>query len=493
MPVTSPNLALPYLMTAQAQKHVTHNEALERLDALAQLVVEAFGVTDPPVNPGVGLLWAVGGGPSGEWAGRGGKLALRSEAGWIFIQPREGWLAWGREEEELRIWRGNWQSLPMDGIDALGIATTADAENRLSVVSPASLFSHAGAGHQMKINKAAAAQTASLLFQSNWSGRAEMGLAGNDDFSIKVSPDGSAWAEALRVSRSTAVTTLPAGALLAPGTAAEPGLAFVGDPDTGLFRAGADQIGFATAGGQRALLSAAGWQINVPVTGTAVNPVSDSLANLGGLVQVGMDSGLIYKGRITAGSDLNSYYEPGIWAIRSGSDAAATLNVPAAVTGGVLEVLSPDTIRARGAFAFVIQRYTQRAHAGGAGYPRVWMRQNNSSTAAAWGPWVEQVSLVEAGSNANGEYRRYSDGRQECGFQVQITPVANTPTAVAWPFPAGFAVAPRVLATPNTTLIGSQVLGVSCSGATATRCDISIYRINTTVTSVVCRAVGRWF
>lgn len=45
----SPRLALPYLQAAHAQKHVTHNEALQRLDLLAQLVVEAFDENAPPL------------------------------------------------------------------------------------------------------------------------------------------------------------------------------------------------------------------------------------------------------------------------------------------------------------------------------------------------------------------------------------------------------------------------------------------------------------
>jgi hypothetical protein len=69
---------------------------------------------------------------------------------------------------------------------------TADLQNRLAISSPASLFNHEGHGHQVKVNKASTGDTASLLFQSNWSGRAEMGLAGNDEFSIKVSGDGAA-------------------------------------------------------------------------------------------------------------------------------------------------------------------------------------------------------------------------------------------------------------------------------------------------------------
>ena len=216
MPDTSPNLALPYLLPAQAQKHVTHNEALQRLDAVTQLVVVAFGATTPPASPGVGLVWAVGSGATGDWAGKADKLALRVAGGWIFLDPLEGWRAWGRAETQLRVWRGAaWQALPLENLSGLGIATTSDATNRLSLVSPASLFSHAGAGHQMKINKAASGQTASMLFQSNWQGRAEFGLIGNDDFTLKVSADGSAWNDALTVARSTGAVALPAGATIA--------------------------------------------------------------------------------------------------------------------------------------------------------------------------------------------------------------------------------------------------------------------------------------
>ena len=47
----SPHLLLPYLVAAQAQKHVTHNEALRLLDALVQLSVLNLNLTAPPVSP----------------------------------------------------------------------------------------------------------------------------------------------------------------------------------------------------------------------------------------------------------------------------------------------------------------------------------------------------------------------------------------------------------------------------------------------------------
>ena len=95
---SSANLALPYLLPAQAQKHVTHNEALARLDVLAQLAVEGFGATAPPVAPQEGEVHALGPVPTGAWAGQGDRLAAWIGGAWVFVVPRTGWRAWGRAE-----------------------------------------------------------------------------------------------------------------------------------------------------------------------------------------------------------------------------------------------------------------------------------------------------------------------------------------------------------------------------------------------------------
>lgn len=194
-------LALPFMQPSQAQKHVTHNEALELLDTVVQLVVESFDATTPPVPPVAGEVHAVGAGASGAWAGQEGRLAVWQESGWQFIPPRDGWRAALRASGEIRVWQGTaWVSPPvgrLDDLSGIGIGTVADATNRLSVAADATLLSHEGSSHQLKINKAASGDTASLLFQSGWSGRAEMGLAGNDGFSVKVSADGGAWTTAL--------------------------------------------------------------------------------------------------------------------------------------------------------------------------------------------------------------------------------------------------------------------------------------------------------
>ncbi len=200
MSETTINLEMPYILPSQAQKHVTHNEALQRLDAVTQLTVTAT-LSTPPSDPQEGTCYNIDTSPTGAWTGKTGKLAFRQDGDWIFITPREGWRGWFLAEDGMKIHDGSgWAAYDAIGTPAmLGINTSADSTNRLAVSAAATLLTHAGNGHQVKVNKSAATDTASLLFQSGWSGRAEMGLAGSDDFSVKVSPDGSAWTSALSI------------------------------------------------------------------------------------------------------------------------------------------------------------------------------------------------------------------------------------------------------------------------------------------------------
>lgn len=210
----SSNLALPFLQPGQAQKHVTHNEALERLDVLAQLGLEAFGSVTPPVAPAEGEAHGIGAGAGGAWAGQDGCIAAWLGQDWVFIDPAEGWRAWGRAEAELRAWDGAaWTPVTGDlsDLDGVGIGAAWDASNRLVVASEASLLTHAGAGHQLKVNKAASGDTGSLLFQTDWSGRAEMGLTGSDDFAVKVSGDGADWKTVLQGDAGSGIATAPHG------------------------------------------------------------------------------------------------------------------------------------------------------------------------------------------------------------------------------------------------------------------------------------------
>lgn len=82
--------ALPLLAVAQAQKEITHNEALTLLDVLVQSAVEDGPQAAPPIAPDIGQCWIVGAAPTGAWAAQAGALALWTSGGWRFVVPRTG-------------------------------------------------------------------------------------------------------------------------------------------------------------------------------------------------------------------------------------------------------------------------------------------------------------------------------------------------------------------------------------------------------------------
>jgi len=383
MPDQSPRLQLPYIQPSQAQKHVTHNHALERLDVVTQLVVEAFGAVTPPPAPVMGQIFALDATPLGDWAGQSGLLAQWNGENWLFITPSEGWRAFGVSEQELRTYQGgSWQGLlaGLDQLDQLGIGTSADPTNRLAVASDATLFSHNGAGHQIKINKDTAPDTATVLYQSGYIGHAEMGLAGDNNWSLKVSPDGTVWHQAMVVDST------------------------------------AQSIAFAPAGTERSVMSDTDFEINVPVSGTAVqtdatdlNPTALMPVGAFGLGATDSIATRLTNGQIPLGSGFYS---------GSGSSAnvATFPNSPSRYS----PILSMNRRITTGQYQITRMYFSGQT-------PII---NISSDTGATWGTYntlygtknlVGTVSQsggdpsgagIERGANANGEYTRFADGTQ---------------------------------------------------------------------------------
>jgi hypothetical protein len=210
---TTPRAGLPELAASQAQKHVTVNEALFQLDAFLCARLNDRDLNTPPGSPTDGDTYLIATGGTGAWTGQDGKLAYRADGAWRFYAPFGGLIAYVADEAKLIVYNGSvWVDfvsvIDLQNVPLLGVNTNADSTNKLAVKSNAVLFAalETGSGGtgdvRFTVSKQATANTASLLFEDNFSARAEIGLTGDDNFHFKVSPDGSTFHDGLDVNAS---------------------------------------------------------------------------------------------------------------------------------------------------------------------------------------------------------------------------------------------------------------------------------------------------
>lgn len=130
----TPRFSLPMLAVAQAQKEVTHNEALVLIDALLHATVEAGPQTSPQPSASAGQCWLVGDGAMGAWTGQDGAMAVWTVGGWRFAAPREGMqVRRAADSAVLRYRDGLWVEPNMITIAEGG--STIDAEVRIALAA----------------------------------------------------------------------------------------------------------------------------------------------------------------------------------------------------------------------------------------------------------------------------------------------------------------------------------------------------------------------
>lgn len=164
------NLGLPLLAPSQAQKHVTVNEALARLDGLTQMRLMSVATVAPPA-PVDGAAWAVPAGATGDWAGQDGRIAIASNGGWVFADPAEGWRGWVVDEaREVRHDGTGWAGVPGPAIRSATFdhAVAAGAASVTTEVIPQNAMVFAVTG------RVASALTGTL---TSWT----LGVAGAED------------------------------------------------------------------------------------------------------------------------------------------------------------------------------------------------------------------------------------------------------------------------------------------------------------------------
>lgn len=286
------------------------------------------------------------------------------------------------------------------------------------------------------------------------------------------------------------------------GTVALPAVRAEGDPDTGIYFPSANQMAAVTGGVRRWLLSNTAMQVDVPITGTALQANATDVT-AGKLLTVGA-FGLGDDDGAPVLTDLDDHNIPN--GFYRATNANAGTQPPVSSTVGAVISWKPS-------FNQSTQLYSN-PNANG----KTYIRKSTANT--GWDTWREiytQASilgtvsqsagvptgaLIESGSNANGRYRRFACGMQECwrddlsvadiNTAIGASGLYRSTAAITWTFPAAF------LTGSNPTVAGqgsqvSQWLAPGGAEATSVNLNAVSYTQQATAQTVRARAVGRWF
>lgn len=192
MPDTA-KLGLPLVAPAQAQKHVTVNESLTRLDALVQLSLESVDGAVPPSSPVEGEAYAVGAGATGLWAGEDGNLAVFVNGGWVFLAPQTGWQAWsgtGRVQFDGAEWVEGLGAVSANGAGFVHRTIEADHAVSAGASSVVAAF--------IPANAVVYGVTGRVLSNVGGAGSFQVGVAASTDrYGSGISPGTGAWLRGL--------------------------------------------------------------------------------------------------------------------------------------------------------------------------------------------------------------------------------------------------------------------------------------------------------
>lgn len=193
----TPRLGLPYVVAAQAQKHIPINESLARLDGLVQLSVESRVIAAQPASPLAGGVWILPAGATGAvWGGLAAGTLMRFEAGaWEPLVPAEGVLAWVKDENQMVVFDGAaWTPLSATFRSTIAATSPGLANTRLEILEQEVTLSGASTATSIVIPNRAIVLAVST--------RTTVAITGAASYNCGVSGEASKFGGALGVAKN---------------------------------------------------------------------------------------------------------------------------------------------------------------------------------------------------------------------------------------------------------------------------------------------------
>lgn len=191
---TTPHLGMTLVEQSQAQKEVTVNMALMRIDALLNSSALDKDLSTPPAEPEEGDVYIVGAGATGDWAGKEKSIAYFEQI-WRFITPNEGLMLWVQDEDAFYVFDGSDWGLSSSGGGGGGEANTGqnangDAGGVFKHKSSASLvFNNIVAGSNVTVTGGGAGG-GDIVISSSGGGGGAANLDGLGDVTITSATEG---------------------------------------------------------------------------------------------------------------------------------------------------------------------------------------------------------------------------------------------------------------------------------------------------------------
>ena len=216
----SPRLTLPYIQPAQAQKHVTHNQAIRQIDGLIHMSVVSDALSTPPTEQAESKCYLVPPNAQDDWQGWAHHVAIWQDAAWMFLTPKTGWRLFVSNQKKLMVYlRSAWVILadanPHHSLEALSIHATTTETQRLAVQSHTILWTSisqsddAASGVIHILNKNAESQDNGLVFQNNYKPHLSMGCFGSNDFKISRIDEAGAHQDSLTLDSQSWILSSP--------------------------------------------------------------------------------------------------------------------------------------------------------------------------------------------------------------------------------------------------------------------------------------------